>query len=357
MPNAPDARNYTLGRGKCYFDKLDQTNSVYEGERDLGNATAVTCNTALDTLDHYTSRSGLKAKDKKVVLQITPTIAFTLDEISWENISLMFMADYTDVSQSADDELSFLLDVSTYKDSQLTGNRYYSVGDYRNIGVYKLSWDGGGGGVPTRGETITGGTSSATAEILNVMAGSTAASGTAYVKDISGTFQDDEAVTTATLTSGNLNVPTTHTYFDATSGLIFDTTDVCISDDATNAVVAAQTTDYVVDSTSGRVLIVDGGSLDGITADYDVEFAVQALSYKKIQGFNESSIEGKFRFVPDNPVGNNMELLVHRLDLTPEGDIGLISDDWQTLSFTGEILKDETNNPTSPYLNIITTDA
>ena len=94
-----------------------------------------------------------------------------------------------------------------------------------------------------------------------------------------------------------------------------------------------------------------------MTADQDVEFAVLAATYKKIQAFNETSIEGRLRFIPDNPVGNNMELFIHRCDLTPEGDVQMIADEWQALSFTGEILKDETNNPTSPYMNIYTTDA
>ena len=31
----------------------------------------------------------------------------------------------------------------------------------------------------------------------------------------------------------------------------------------------------------------------------------------------------------------------------------MIGEDWSTLSFVGEVLKDDTNHPTSPYLNVI----
>jgi len=33
----------------------------------------------------------------------------------------------------------------------------------------------------------------------------------------------------------------------------------------------------------------------------------------------------------------------------------MIGDDWSTLGFTGEILKDEIGHPDSPYMNILMT--
>jgi hypothetical protein len=352
MPAAPSTDNYTLGKGIVYFDKID-ANGEYAGERDLGNAVVFTLSSAIEKLDHFNNRSGLRAKDKTVVTEITPSVAFTLDEINVDNVALMFMADTVAVTQTADDALTYTIDVSAMTDSKITGGLYLDVGAYRNIGVYTLTWDSGVGGVPLRGETITG-TSGATAVILNVVTGSTTAAGTAYVKSIGGTppFVEDESVTTTTLTAANLNHPAGTTGLDATSGLVFDVTQVAISDSATGATVSTKTTDFVVDSATGRVKIVAGGALEDETEDYVVEFAVLADSYTTIRGFNETSIEGRLRFVSDNPEGENREVFIHRLDLTPEGDVAMIGEEWQILPFVGEILKDEENNPDSPYMDI-----
>jgi len=355
MATAPSTSNYTLGKGVVYFDKVD-ANGEYAGERDLGNAVSFNLSVAMDKLDHFNNRSGLRSKDKTVVVEITPSVAFVLDEINVENFALMFMADTVAVTQTANDALSYTIDVSAMTNSKITSGRYIDVGDYRDIGVYTLTWDAGAGGVPTRGETITGGTSGATAEILNVVTGSTTTAGTAYVKTIGGTppFEENEDVTTATLTAGKLNHPAGTTGLDATSGLVFDTTTLAVSDDATNATVFDVTDDFTVDSDSGRIYIVEGGALEDLAEDVDVEFAVLAGSYTTIRGFNETSIEGRLRFVSDNPEGNNSEVFIHRADLTPEGDVAMIGEEWQQLSFTAEILKDETNNPTSPYMNVYT---
>lgn len=341
MPIAHDPNNYSLGKGVIYFDKLNSDG--YEGERDLGNSPSFNSSVALDKLDHYNQRSNIRAKDKTVVLEVTPTVSFTLDEINVENVELMFMGETTETVQAADDDLSYTIDVSTLHEDMIHGNRYYDIGDYRNIGVWTLSYDGGTG-VGARGETVTGGTSSATCVILQP--GAATASGTMMIEDITGgPFTDGEALTGSGTFAAN-----------ADGVESFDTTDACISDNATHSTFYTKTTDYTVDSEVGRIYVVEGGSLDGVTDDTDVEFGVSATTYSIISGFAESSIEGLLRFVPDNPVGNNMELQIWRVDLAPGGDVAMIGDDWAVLEFTGEILKDETNHPNEPYLRVITSD-
>ena len=69
--------------------------------------------------------------------------------------------------------------------------------------------------------------------------------------------------------------------------------------------------------------------------------------------FANTQVVGKLRFVSDNPAGLQQELVVWSVSLTPSGDTAMIGDDWSTLGFVGEILKDEANHPLSPYANII----
>ena len=332
MPASPNADNYTLGRGIVYFDKL--VSGAYEGERDLGNTSSFNISQDMEKLEHFSSRSGLKAKDKIVVTQITPGLGFSLDEINVENVALMFMGQVQSIVQAAADALTETLSV-------VTGNRFFALA-VRKIGVWKLEYDGGTA-LFARDEVVTGGTSTATATVLRVVGDAT--SGTLYLKSITGTFDDDETLTGDVLGDADVN-----------GVAAFDATDLAISDAAANTTFYDKTTDFVVDADTGRVKIVKDGAIDVAAAAVDVEYACEAATYTKVQAFKETSIEGRLRFVPDNPVGNNLECNFHRVNLTPGGEAALIGDEWQAFEFTGEILKDETGNPDSPYGDIITED-
>ena len=85
----PSTDNYTLGRGKLYFTPKGGA------EMDLGNAPALTANVSIDWLEHFSSRSGLKTRDKRVPLQLTPTLSFTLDEPVANNLNLLFLGTNT----------------------------------------------------------------------------------------------------------------------------------------------------------------------------------------------------------------------------------------------------------------------
>lgn len=83
--------SYTLGRGILYFNRK-QADGTYLGELPLGNAPEFSFSVAVDKLDHFSSQGGLKAKDKQVISQITPSCKFTLDEINVENLALLTLA-------------------------------------------------------------------------------------------------------------------------------------------------------------------------------------------------------------------------------------------------------------------------
>jgi hypothetical protein len=81
----PNTADYNLGRGILYFQPTGTS-----AWRDLGNCTAYTISTTSETLQHFSSRSGLKTLDKEVTLSRTTTSSFTLDELNDENLSLFF---------------------------------------------------------------------------------------------------------------------------------------------------------------------------------------------------------------------------------------------------------------------------
>jgi len=332
MAVSPNTDNYTLGKGVVYFN--EEVNNVYQGERDLGNAPEFTFNVAIEKLEHYSSRGGLRAKDKEIISEITPGVAFTLDEINKQNLALLTLADINEVVQTAG-----------YVSAEVVASANLGMRaqlDNREIGTIFLATGAFTGGPFTIGETITGGTSAAT----GILVQATDSTGI-WVAVTSGTF--DEA--TELLTGGTSSATATSSAVGVwTPGVLL------VQDDADTVTYVAGT-DYEVstalqDDHIGRIKFLDGGTLtEG--EEVHVTYGYAAVTYNEIRAFTKTSIEGFLRFVSDNPAGNQQELEIWRVSLTPSGDTAMIGEDWSTLGFTGEILKDETGHPNSPYFNIV----
>jgi hypothetical protein len=58
------------------------------------------------------------------------------------------------------------------------------------------------------------------------------------------------------------------------------------------------------------------------------------------------------RFVSDNPEGPNTKWYFWKVKLKPAGQIGLISDDWAVMRFTGQGEEDSTNSENSPFFDV-----
>jgi len=83
---------YTLGRGILYI-------SAWVGETppswpytDVGNCPRFEVEVTEEVLDHYSKRTGLREKDKTVILEAGYNITFDLDEISVYNLKMFLKA-------------------------------------------------------------------------------------------------------------------------------------------------------------------------------------------------------------------------------------------------------------------------
>lgn len=81
--------NVLLGRGRLYFAELD-SNDLPGPYRDLGNATDFQVTTGSETLDRKNFRTGLAVIDKKIVIEQSVSLNFTLDELTFDNLALFF---------------------------------------------------------------------------------------------------------------------------------------------------------------------------------------------------------------------------------------------------------------------------
>ena len=88
LTGLPQSSDIVLGRGALYFALLDPTTRKPLGFRHLGNATAFTLNVESETLEHFSSRTGIKSIDRELVLSQKCGVSLTLDEINFQNIAL-----------------------------------------------------------------------------------------------------------------------------------------------------------------------------------------------------------------------------------------------------------------------------
>jgi hypothetical protein len=90
MATAPSIANYSLGKGILQFDRFD-SDGLPTGLADLGNAPAFSIQPTVETLEHFSSREGIKKKDKTVIVSAGLSVKFTLDEMSAKNLALAMM--------------------------------------------------------------------------------------------------------------------------------------------------------------------------------------------------------------------------------------------------------------------------
>lgn len=344
---ASNPDNYTLGRGCIFFDNGT-------GERELGNAPEFNIGVDVDLIEHFSSKSGLRIKDKRVVNELTPTLSFILDEINRENVADAFLANIDSVVQAAGDVSKLDQEANCNRLIDLaTGVQEHEI-DARDVGLRVLLHGTVTGGPFVLGETITGGTSSATAVVLRVD------SGALVVDSVTGTFVDAETLTGGTSSAtAPAVVPVTPVapLVAIGDGTFHDNRDVVVVDSATGLVFLVAGVDYELKSRQGLVRILPTLAAVADGDDVDTFWYQPASEYESIKSFQKTELEGFMRFISDVPVGNNVEVKIWRANIILDGETAFIGEDFSQLSFTGEILGDPVGHPDNPFMEIIFQDA
>jgi len=100
----------------------------------------------------------------------------------------------------------------------------------------------------------------------------------------------------------------------------------------------------------------------GYTLNFDAEeFSLRNLiaylratsSGNRIMAGMALTKEYALKFVSNNAAGPNQTWKLWKVKLTPGGAMGLISDEWNKMSFTGKGLSDETNHSDSHFFDVL----
>ena len=85
MPAAPSIDNYYIGKGKVFWTPDGGA------ERELGNVPEFEFTPEVEKLDHYSSQSGVRSKDRTVVTQKSASVRLVMEEWTPENLALALM--------------------------------------------------------------------------------------------------------------------------------------------------------------------------------------------------------------------------------------------------------------------------
>lgn len=115
--------DYTIPRGKLYFDQFTSGTTDATGERYLGHTPEISVGTSVEDIKHYNSDTAENALDKSVTLRVDRTLKFTLDSIDEDNIAMFLLGSKSTVTQTS----------GTVTDESMTTSavldRYYQMGD------------------------------------------------------------------------------------------------------------------------------------------------------------------------------------------------------------------------------------
>lgn len=345
--------NYVLGRGKLYFDKfVDNINFVPTGERYLGNTPSLTMTSAYQNLDHFSSDFGIREKDDAVLLQLDRTGNFTCDNISMDNVALVFGTEPIDETQTAETGAGERLKVKR--------------GLFYQLGIDAATPDGIGEVANVSMQDGTGTQAQATVTFsTNPVAGNTVTiGGTAFsfVTGAPSTATQVQIGASATVTAQgflqavNANTAVPVTASGATTAILLKADAVGTGGNAITLVATGPTVsgatltggtagltvpalgNWEVDLSRGRIHILDDapGIIDN--QNVDVSYDIVATT-RTLVGDAGEEVEGALRFIADNPKGTDKDFYWPRVKLTPSGDYALKGDTWLTMTFNFDVLK------------------
>jgi hypothetical protein len=80
-----------------------------------------------------------------------------------------------------------------------------------------------------------------------------------------------------------------------------------------------------------------------------IDYTPAALSLSQVAGAVAPFVRARGRFVPDPTDGKKIGVEWWQINLSPNGKLGLITDDYGNWELEGMILDDTANHPNSPY--------
>ena len=324
MPLASSTTNYSFGKAKVYWKRDGETGLLY-----LGQAPACELMPEIETHEEFDNTSDVKLKLDEWILSKKLSGSIELKEYSPENLQMAGLA--TAINSSS--QTATTLDGSSVT---TVADRFVSVNKLGGLSYKRINIGTVTGGPFEAGETITGGTSTETAKVIDVQTG--------YLLVIA----DSGLVSGETITGGTSSASAPVTGIVTVSGAI-------VADAATAATITsvyAHGTDYDFDAQGGLIRELTGGSIAAHTAYLYAD--VPAKTLKSMYVLSGGFTSGQLVIVGNTKAGYGPKMRYESWDnnkarLKPTGGIKMISETPESLTFDIEVLSDANTYPDSPF--------
>jgi hypothetical protein len=108
-------------------------------------------------------------------------------------------------------------------------------------------------------------------------------------------------------------------------------------------------TDYqITDAVQGLIYFLPTGAVDDAAA-VTIDYTPTALSLAQVAGGVNPFVRVRIRFVPDPTDGQSIGVEWWQVNLSPNGKLALITDDYGNWELEGMVLDDTANHPNSPF--------
>jgi len=311
MPIASNADNIRInGTGRLYVAAVGAAGVGME----IGEMDGLSDSVSVSTEKIKSNRTAARATIKEVETEREASVKFGMRESSIENLELYLSANAASVTSQAAGTLSAV-------EVTMTEKEYADVGKV-NCFLTKVGHGAVTGGPFDLGETITGGTSSATGVVGWV------GSGFVELVDVSGTFSSGETLT------GSISLAT------AAATSIETLADMVVCDAATATVRYTLEDDYRIDADYGYIMKMPGSDI-GATCFIWCDHLAAAIN--TVHALSAQAIERKLTFVSDaDDLGPRQRITYHKVKLIMDGDRPQIGDGESVLSMVGTVLLDST---------------
>lgn len=130
----------------------------------------------------------------------------------------------------------------------------------------------------------------------------------------------------------------------------FNVTNVIVKD-SLGTTTYVLNTDYTLNARAGMIFFPAGSTIVD-SATVKVSYDWPAGNFPKVAGATEGKIEGFLRFVGDPTSGPAYFGEFWKVSISPDGELGFISDDWATFGLSVECEDDSVNHPSDPMYRV-----
>jgi hypothetical protein len=108
-------------------------------------------------------------------------------------------------------------------------------------------------------------------------------------------------------------------------------------------------TDYVIADAVAGLIYIPLTSTIAVSTLTTIDYSTLVGSQDQVAGATVPFQQGHLLFVPDPVDGQKIGCDIWRVNLNPNGQMGLIADDYGNWTLDGNILDDTANHPTAPF--------